>query len=97
MKRILCLCVCVLTGCAAGAPGQRTTHLSATQCVDLTALRQKAPPNHSRNLSEMAALEEAGYDPGWRRDPFYPADLEKAQHTVDYWYRTECPQARAAQ
>lgn len=92
--RTLCALACLLAGCATGGPAQRTTHLSATQCADLTAIRHHAPPNHARSMSELAALEEAGYDPGWRFDPFYPADLEAAQHKVDYWYRTECAQAQ---
>ena len=45
-------------------------------------------------MSELAALEMAGYHPEWRFDPYYPADLESAQRQVDFWYRTECPQAR---
>jgi hypothetical protein len=40
----------------------------------------------------MAALERAGYHPGWfNDDPYYPADLEAAQRQVDIWYETECP------
>lgn len=89
-----CALVMLLPGCAAGGMSAGTTHLSAAQCRDLAALRANAPANHARNLSEMAALEEAGYDPGWLVDPNYPADLEAAQHQVDYWYETECPEAK---
>jgi hypothetical protein len=35
------------------------THLSASQCRDLTALANNAPITHARNLSEVAALREA--------------------------------------
>lgn len=90
----------VLAGCAndrtsPGASQTTTTHLSATQCVDLTAARQNEPVTHARAVSELAALEQAGYNPGWRFDPYYPEDLQKAQRRVDAWYRNECPQARS--
>jgi hypothetical protein len=84
-----------LTGCAAGTMQDRArTHLSATQCRDLTALRSNAPPTHERNLSELAALEQAGYRPSLGFDPYYPGDLQAAQRQVDRWYQTECQQAR---
>ena len=83
----------LLAACATGGMQADTgTHLSAMECRDLTAIRNKAPVTHERNMSELAALEKAGYHPGWFFDPYYPADLEAAQHQVDIWYATECPQ-----
>jgi|SRR5476649_1891069 len=83
----------LLAACATGGMQAGTgTHLSAMECRDLTAIRNKAPVTHERNMSELAALEKAGYHPGWFFDPYYPADLEAAQHQVDIWYATECPQ-----
>lgn len=83
-----------LTGCAtggmAGGKAGSGTHLSATQCRDLTELRNHAPLNHQRNLSELAALREAGYDPSRWFDPYYPDDLEAAQRQVESWYQAEC-------
>ena len=82
----------LLTACSMG--GMRADagpHLSAVQCRDLTEIRDKAPVTHERNMSELAALEKAGYHPGWFFDPYYPADLEAAQRQVDIWYETECP------
>ena len=73
---------------AAGA-----THLSATECRDLGAIKNHAPVTQERNRSELAALRKAGYDP-LRFDPHYPKNLHAAQHQVDRWYQTECPQAR---
>ena len=85
--------VLLLAACAAGGrPADTGTHLSATECRDLTEIRNKAPVSRERNMSELAALEKAGYQPGWFFDPYYPADLEAAQRQVDIWYRTECPQ-----
>ncbi|CAB3709195.1 DUF4148 domain-containing protein [Paraburkholderia rhynchosiae] len=85
----------LLAGCTAGGMQAGTrTHLSATQCRDLTEIRNKAPVTRERSMSELAALEEAGYHPGWFFDPYYPADLEVAQRRVDTWYLTECPQTR---
>jgi hypothetical protein len=85
----------VLAACATGGMQASTgTHLSASECRDLTEIRNKAPITHERNMSELAALEKAGYDPGWICDPYYPADLEAAQRQVDIWYETECPQTR---
>jgi hypothetical protein len=85
--------VLLLAACAAGGMQAGTgTHLSATECRDLTAIRNKAPVTHERNMSELAALEKAGYHPGWFFDPYYPADLEAAQHRVDIWYMSDCPQ-----
>lgn len=83
----------LLAACAApGGPAGTGTHLSATECRDLTEIRNKAPVSHERNMSELAALEKAGYHPGWPFDPYYPADLEAAQRQVDIWYRSECVQ-----
>ena len=65
------------------------------ECRDLTEIRNKAPVTHERNISEVAALEKAGYHPGsFNDDPYYPADLEAAQRQVDIWYETECPQTK---
>jgi hypothetical protein len=84
-----------LAGCAAGGLQEGThTHLSATQCRDLTAIRSNAPITHERNMSELAALEEAGYHPSWGFDLYYPDDLQTAQRQVDRWYQAECQQAR---
>jgi hypothetical protein len=83
----------LLAACATGGMQAGTrTHLSAAQCRDLTEIRNKAPVTHERNMSELAALEKAGYHPGWFFDPYYPADLEAAQRQVNIWYETECPQ-----
>jgi hypothetical protein len=81
-----------LAGCAAGGMQGGATHLSATQCSDLTELRNNAPRTHQRNLSELAALREAGYDPSRWFDPYYPEDLQNAQRQVDRWYQEECHQ-----
>jgi hypothetical protein len=72
------------------------THLSATQCRDLAAIRNNAPATLERNQSELAALEAAGYNPSRFFDPYYPDDLQAAQRQVDRWYQAECPQARPA-
>jgi hypothetical protein len=87
------LAVC-LAGCAVGGTPEGGAHLSATQCSDLTALRNNAPITRERNRSQLAALEEAGYDPSSRFDPYYPNDLQAAQRQVDRWYQAECQQAR---
>jgi len=85
----------LLAGCAAGGAAQHAqTHLSATECTDLAALKHNAPPTRQRNLSELAALEKAGYQPWLRFDPYYPGDLQAAQRRVDRWYQTECAQAQ---
>jgi hypothetical protein len=82
-----------LAGCAAGAMQEGAhTHLSETQCRDLAALRNNAPVTRERNQSQLAALEKAGYQP-WRYDPYYPRDLQAAQHQVDRWYEAECQHA----
>jgi hypothetical protein len=73
---------------------QGETHLSPTQCRDLAALRNNAPVTPERNRSELAALEEAGYDPSRFFDPFYPDDLQAAQRQVDRWFQAECEQAQ---
>jgi hypothetical protein len=88
--------VLLLAACATGGIQAGTgTHLSAVQCRDLTEIRNKAPVTHERNMSEVAALEKAGYHPGsFNDDPYYPADLEAAQRQVDIWYETECPQTK---
>ena len=83
-----------LAGCATGGTPQDATHLSPTQCRDLTALRNQAPLTRERNASELAALEKAGYTPGRFYDPYYPDDLHAAQRQVDRWYQAECRQAR---
>ena len=88
---VLCLAACSTGG---GMQAGTRTHLTATQCRDLTDIRNRAPVTHERNMSELAALEEAGYHPGWLFDPYYPADLQAAQRQVDIWYRTECQQTR---
>jgi hypothetical protein len=83
----------LLAACATGGMQAGTqTHLSAAQCRDLTEIKNKAPVTHERNMSELAALEKAGYHPGWFFDPYYPADLETAKRQVNIWYETECPQ-----
>ena len=47
----------------------------------------------AEHQSELAALRKAGYDPSpWSDDPYYPDDLQAAQHLVDYWFETECQQ-----
>ncbi|HEY4351555.1 MAG TPA: DUF4148 domain-containing protein [Paraburkholderia sp.] len=91
--------VSALAGCAAGGGTQQDsrTHLSPTQCQDLTALRNKEPLTRERNLSQLAALEAAGYNPNWGFDPYYPADLQAAQKKVDQWYATDCQQVQQPQ
>jgi Domain of unknown function (DUF4148) len=86
--------VLLLAACATGGMQAGTAaHLSDVECRDLTKIRNKAPVTHERNMSEVTALEKAGYHPGsFNDDPDYPADLEAAQHQVDIWYKTECPQ-----
>ncbi len=85
----------LLAGCAAGGVQQGArTHLSPTQCRDLAAIRNNAPVTHEQNLSELAALEEAGYHPSWGFDPYYPDDFQAAQRQVDRWYKLECQQTQ---
>ncbi|MDR5759597.1 DUF4148 domain-containing protein [Caballeronia sp. LZ035] len=83
-----------LSGCITPAgrygTGADGRHLSPQQCVDLTAIRNHAPPTRARNDSELAALEEAGYNPSLFFDPYYPDDLHQAQRLVDQWYQAEC-------
>jgi hypothetical protein len=95
MPSVLAATAFALAGCAAGGTQGPQTHLSAAQCRDLTDLRNKAPATRERNISELAALEAAGYHPEQRFDPYYPDNLMAAQRQVDLWYRTECPQANA--
>jgi hypothetical protein len=87
-----CASAILLAGCVMGGvpmqPG--APHLSATQCRDLTAIRNHEPTTFRQNQSELAALETAGYDPSPFYDPYYPDDLQAAQRLVDYWYQTEC-------
>lgn len=94
---MLCALALSLTGCAMGGipQGGPRAHLTPTQCSDLTALRNHAPLTRERNVSELAALEEAGYRPSLFFDPYYPEDLQAAQRLVDYWYQTECRPAAA--
>lgn len=83
----------LLTGCVAGGMPSAGPHLSPTECRDLAALRSNAPPTMAEHQSELAALRKAGYDPSpWSDDPYYPDDLQAAQHLVDYWFETECQQ-----
>jgi hypothetical protein len=82
----------LLTGgySAAGVP-QSGSHLSATECRDLAAIRNNAPRTKSQNQSELSALRKAGYNPSpWHDDPHYPANLHAAQRQVDDWFKTEC-------
>ncbi len=84
----------VLAGCVAAGATPNTMPLTPAQCRDLTAIRSNAPPTHEQNLSELAALREAGYDPSRWFDPYYPDDLQAAERQVDRWYRAQCPQAK---
>jgi hypothetical protein len=84
-----------LAGCAMDGTPQGAMPLSATQCRDLTALRNNAPITRQLNRSELAALEATGYNPGAAFDPYYPEDLQAAQRQVDRWYQEGCPEARA--
>jgi Domain of unknown function (DUF4148) len=94
---MLPLLVVALAGCAAGGmQAGSTTNLSAAQCRDLTDIRNKAPVTRERNMSELAALRRAGYQPEWFDDPYYPEDLQAAQRQVNFWYQTECPQAKSS-
>lgn len=86
--------LCLLAGCSTAYTSQNTPHLSATQCSDLTALRSNPSPTRRENLSELAALRAAGYDPSRWFDPNYPDDLHAAQRQVELWYQAECQQAR---
>lgn len=52
-----------LAGMAAGDIADGATHLSATACRDLAAIKHHAPVTQERNRSELAALRKAGYDP----------------------------------
>ena len=88
--------VLLLAGCAACGMSQSAAHLSTLQCRDLAALRNNAPLTPERNLSELAALRKAGYDPSRWFDPYYPEDLQAAQRQVDRWFQAECQQAQPA-
>lgn len=88
---IVSLLALLLAGCVvSGAPQAGYAPLSARQCRDLTALKSGAPLTRERNLSELAALEEAGYQPSPFYDPYYPEDLQAAQRQVDLWYQAQC-------
>jgi hypothetical protein len=82
----------VLGGCAAAnaPPPPSGRNLTPEQCRDLTALKNNEPPTKQRNMSELAALRRAGYDPSPWYDPYYPDDLHAAQRLVDSWYKAEC-------
>ncbi|MEX3841524.1 DUF4148 domain-containing protein [Paraburkholderia sp. BR10882] len=84
-----------LAGCAAGGVPPSGPHLSATECRDLAALRSNAPPTMAQHQSEVAALRKAGYAPSPWNDPYYPEDLQVAQHRVEQWFATECQQSQA--
>jgi hypothetical protein len=45
-----------LVGCATGDIPEDATHLRATQCSDLAALRNNAPVTPERNRSELAEV-----------------------------------------
>jgi hypothetical protein len=82
-----------LGACSIGNMGASySTPFSSAQCRDLTAIRRNAPVTREQNMTELAALEAAGYHPGWSFDPYYPADLEAAQRKVDLRYTAERPQ-----
>lgn len=89
--------VVMLAGCAVEGQDDMSetsgAHLSAQECTDLTTIRTHGPVTHARNMSELSALEKAGYQP-WFWDYFYPDDIQTAQHRVNAWYEAECPQAR---
>ncbi|WP_408416362.1 hypothetical protein [Paraburkholderia strydomiana] len=56
----------LLADCTTGGMQTGTqTQLSATQCRVLTEIRNKAPATRERNISELAALEQAGYHPDY--------------------------------
>ena len=99
LRLMLSALAVVLAGCVVGGMpqiGPQTgPHLSPSECRDLAALRSNAPPTMGQHQSEVAALRKAGYDPSpWYDDPYYPDDIQAAQRLVDYWFRTECPQAQ---
>ncbi|MGF6772328.1 hypothetical protein P3T18_004816 [Paraburkholderia sp. GAS199] len=79
-----------LAACAVADSPPGAAHLSPTQCQDLAALRNNAPPTPQRNGSELAALRKAGYDPSRWFDPHYPEDLQAAQRQVDLWFQSDC-------
>ncbi|WP_370885677.1 DUF4148 domain-containing protein [Caballeronia sp. RCC_10] len=83
---------CALAGCAASGPPVDARHLSATECRDLLALQNHAPPTRERNSSELTALRKAGYDPSKWYDPYYPDDLQMAQRRIARWLQTDCQQ-----
>lgn len=91
---MICACALLLAGCVTAPMPEGATHLSAKECSDLTALRNNAPITHERNMSELAALQKAGYNPSPFYDPYYPDDLHAAQRLVDHWYQTECQPVR---
>lgn len=98
LRPMICASALVLAGCAASGPQQNAQqdmrHLSATQCRDLAALRNHAPPSRERNASELTALRQAGYDPSKWYDPYYPDDLQVAQRRIDRWFQTDCQPAQ---
>ncbi|MEM5370322.1 DUF4148 domain-containing protein [Paraburkholderia azotifigens] len=82
--------VILLAGCATRGMPYAGPHLTPAECRDLAALRTNAPPTMAQHQSELAALRKAGYDPSPWYDPYYPDDLQAAQHLVDYWFQTDC-------
>ncbi|WP_248324165.1 MULTISPECIES: DUF4148 domain-containing protein [unclassified Caballeronia] len=76
---------------AAADVSQGGRHLTATECRDLSAMKNKQPPTKTQHRSELSALRKAGYNPApWHDDPHYPANLHAAQRLVDQWFETEC-------
>lgn len=92
-RSILPAFVFLLAGCATGGMQESATHLSPTECRDLTALKNNASPTMKQHQSELAALRKAGYNPSLWDDPYYPEDLQAAQRLVDRWYQSECRHA----
>ncbi|HTR08141.1 MAG TPA: DUF4148 domain-containing protein [Paraburkholderia sp.] len=93
IRSTLAVLVLLVTGCVAGGAPQSGPHLSQTECRDLAALRNNAPPTKELRQSELSALRKAGYDPSpWNDDPNYPDDLHAAQRLVAQWFETDCQQ-----
>ncbi|MDR5740779.1 MULTISPECIES: DUF4148 domain-containing protein [unclassified Caballeronia] len=88
----LCALIPALAGCAASGSPADAGRLSATECRDLIALRDHAPPTPERKRSELTALRKAGYDPSKWYDPYYPDDLQMAQRRIARWLQTDCQQ-----
>jgi hypothetical protein len=83
-KSLLCGALAIASTAAIAAPG-----LTPQLCNDYPFKKPVGEVTHAQLIQELAELEAVGYRPAID-DPYYPQQINRAEHKLRQEYRRDC-------